>query len=44
MGKRLLDEYYILRWEVLERDNFTCQGCGWHAPDVELEVEYIIPI
>lgn len=32
-----------LRFEVLKRDNFTCQYCGRHAPNVELEVDHVIP-
>ena len=33
-----------LRWKVLQRDNFTCQYCGRHAPDVALEIDHIIPV
>jgi len=36
--------YYALRFNVLKRDNFTCQYCGQHAPDVKLEVDHIVPI
>lgn len=32
-----------MRFEVLKRDNFTCQYCGASAPDVILEVDHIIP-
>lgn len=35
---------YALRWFILERDAFTCQYCGQHAPDVKLEVDHIVPI
>jgi len=35
--------YYKLRYEVLKRDNFTCQLCGRQAPEVKLEVDHIIP-
>lgn len=35
--------YYALRWQILERDNFTCQYCGQHAPNVQLEVDHLIP-
>jgi len=35
---------YALRWQVLERDNFTCQYCGQHAPNVQLEVDHVIPV
>jgi hypothetical protein len=34
-----------LRWQVLKRDNFTCQGCGASpaiTPGVELHVDHII--
>lgn len=31
------------RWEILERDDFTCQYCGKRAPDVVLEVDHIHP-
>jgi len=34
---------YALRWQILERDSFTCQYCGQHAPDVKLEVDHVIP-
>lgn len=33
----------LLRYEVLTRDNFTCQLCGNVAPDVPIEVDEIIP-
>lgn len=29
------------RFEILNRDNFTCQYCGRKAPNVELEVDHI---
>ena len=29
------------RFEILNRDNFTCQYCGRKAPEVELEVDHI---
>ena len=31
-----------LRFEILKRDNFTCQYCGRKAPVVELQIEYIL--
>ena len=34
---------YALRWEVLLRDNFTCQYCGRSAPDVILHVDHKNP-
>lgn len=30
------------RFEVFERDSFTCQYCGRFAPDVVLEVDHIL--
>ena len=33
-----------LRFMVLERDNFTCRYCGAKAPDVELQVDHVIPV
>jgi len=33
-----------LRYKILKRDRFTCMGCGARAPDVELEVDHIIPL
>jgi len=32
-----------LRYEVLTRDEFTCQTCGRKPPDVELEVDHVVP-
>ena len=33
-----------LRFEVFQRDRHTCQYCGRRAPDVELEVDHLIPV
>ena len=33
-----------LRYKILKRDRFTCMSCGARAPDVELEVDHIIPV
>ena len=33
-----------LRFDVLEKDNFTCQYCGVKAPEVKIEIDHIIPI
>ena len=33
-----------MRFEVFKRDNFTCQYCGRHAPDVVLECDHIKPV
>jgi hypothetical protein len=32
-----------LRFEVFKRDGFTCQYCGRKPPDVELELDHIVP-
>lgn len=33
-----------LRFEILRRDNNTCQYCGGKAPDVTLHVDHLIPV
>lgn len=33
-----------LRFEVFQRDNHTCQYCGRKAPEVELEIDHLIPV
>lgn len=33
-----------MRFQVLQRDNFTCQYCGRSAPSVSLEVDHIVPV
>lgn len=32
------------RFEVFKRDQFTCQYCGKHPPDVMLECDHITPV
>lgn len=32
-----------LRWDVLKRDKYFCIKCGRRPPDVELQVDHIIP-
>jgi len=32
-----------LRFEIFERDNFTCQYCGRKAPNVVLNIDHIYP-
>ena len=32
-----------LRFDILKRDNFTCQYCGGKPPEVTLEIDHIIP-
>jgi len=41
---RMTRGFYALRWEVFERDNYTCQYCGQCAPNVKLEVDHVIPV
>lgn len=33
-----------LRFEVLRRDDHTCQYCGERAPDVTLHVDHVVPV
>jgi len=33
-----------LRFNLLLRDNFTCQYCGSSAPQVELQIDHFIPV
>lgn len=33
-----------LRFEVFQRDKHTCQYCGRQAPEVELQVDHLIPV
>lgn len=33
-----------LRYEILRRDNYTCQYCGAKAPDVPLRVDHVTPV
>ncbi len=44
MGRMARNDWYALRFEILERDDFTCQYCGQHAPNVMLEVDHVIPV
>lgn len=30
----------IIRWQIFHRDDFVCQYCGRHPPDVALEVDH----
>jgi len=32
------------RFEVLRRDEHTCQYCGCRAPDVQLQVDHVVPV
>jgi hypothetical protein len=32
-----------VRFQILERDSFTCRFCGKRAPETELEVDHIFP-
>ncbi len=33
-----------LRFKVFERDNFTCQYCGKHPPEVILHLDHVYPV
>ena len=45
MAKRMdLKGWYKLRWQILERDKYTCQYCGQSAPDIKLEVDHKVPL
>lgn len=33
-----------LRFEILKRDNFKCNGCGKNASQIELVIDHIIPV
>ncbi len=33
-----------IRWEILERDDFTCRYCGSRAPDVVLHLDHVEPL
>lgn len=33
-----------LRYDVFERDGFTCQYCGQQPPDITLVIDHIIPV
>lgn len=32
------------RWEVFQRDNFTCQYCGAKGQDVQLHVDHVVSV
>lgn len=32
------------RFDILSRDNFTCQYCGRRAPNVELHIDHVHPL
>lgn len=35
--------WYRIRWEVLQRDDFTCRYCGQFAPSVLLTASHVVP-
>jgi len=39
-----LKGWYKLRWQILERDKYTCRYCGQSAPDIKLEVDHKVPL
>ena len=40
----MTSEWYRIRWEILERDKFTCRYCGQFAPNVTLEVDHVTAV
>ena len=45
MANRVMPgNWYALRFQVLQRDGFTCHYCGQAAPSVTLEVDHVIPV
>lgn len=38
------DNWYAIRWSVLERDHFTCRYCGQFAPNVVLHVDHVVAV
>lgn len=33
-----------IRWQVFQKYNYTCQYCGKKPPEVQLEVDHVIPV
>lgn len=44
LGPRSMSISKRLRFEVLRRDDHTCQYCGEKAPDVTLHVDHVVPV
>jgi len=46
MSNNYLDDWDRRRRAVYERDNYTCQNCGWAGGpvgDIELHCHYVVP-
>lgn len=45
IGHRITDSKTVTRWEIFNRDNFTCQYCGRNVMEdkVKLEVDHVKP-
>jgi hypothetical protein len=33
-----------LRFDIFKRDQFTCQYCGSHPPDIILHIDHMLPV
>lgn len=42
--KRVRNISKSLRFDVFQRDGHTCQYCGRKPPDVELEIDHLLPV
>lgn len=42
--RRLPRKPVRIRYDILARDNYTCQYCGRKAPDVVLHIDHMVPV